>query len=255
MFKPAKFVQRCPPPPPPACPPPETPPLWLPAPETIASCSPPPKAKPPMRAELAANWGAGCSSTEPVFATCAFKCRRLSTDPLASPIPAEPTRSMVGRTGVERQNGSAPAHGDRCHLSGRRDRSMKCGRCTHIVQPSVPRTPATGLPTPTEPGRINPVAVVIGHPTPWIRRGPHVPHSGIPRPGAIHKRIPSSAHKIWLPHRPVARPVAKAAVVAQIAISVAVRSSIFFRVFIVIRDCLLVPLVVGVFLEILRLGG
>src|SRR6266850_1325467 len=69
--------------------------LAEPLPEALAE--PPPK--PPPLFDPAENCGVGWTATGPRLATCVFKCRRLSTDPRAMPIPAEPLLTIT-RDGI-----------------------------------------------------------------------------------------------------------------------------------------------------------
>jgi hypothetical protein len=52
-----------------------------------------------LRPDPAENCGAVCTATGPPFATCVFKCLRLSTEPRAMPIPAEPLLTVTREVG------------------------------------------------------------------------------------------------------------------------------------------------------------
>ena len=78
--------------------------------------------------------------------------------------------------------------------------SSKTGnRRSRIVNSASPSVKCPRLPAPAEAWSIQPIAVVVRHPAPRIRRSPHIAHAGIERPCAVHKRIPACAREVRLP--------------------------------------------------------
>ena len=127
--------------------------------------------------------------------------------PRRSPIQDEAGRKRPGHSR------SALAYDHRAHRALRGHGSLKASRRPHIVNSAVPTIKSTWLPAPAKAGRVHPVSVVVRHPAPGICRSPHISHARIPRPGAIHKRIPTNPRKLRLPQRAVAGKIGKSAVI------------------------------------------
>lgn len=109
--------------------------------------------------------------------------------------------------GWESRDGCASAHDHR--LDGPapwRDQRVEIDwQRTTVTRHGKPTVKPSGLPHPTPPWDRRPVAVTIRHPSPWIGRCKHITVAGIKGPRAIHKRIPTDARKVRLPHHPVTR--------------------------------------------------
>src|SRR5271167_2277525 len=92
--------------------------------------------------------------------------------------------------------------------------------CHRLVAESVPG--AARLPSPTDAGARDPVAVVIWGPSPGIGRNPGVSRAGIVCPGAVGEGIPSRAYEVGLPHGAASAGVDEVAVIEHVADAVAI---------------------------------
>src|SRR5208282_806843 len=134
----------------------------------------------------------------------------------------------------------------------------KIGRGVDCPWPGPSRPGSAGLPGPSISRQISPGAVVVRRPTPRVAGNPAITEAGRKGPAAVHERIPASAGKIRLPHRPVAGNIKETAVIVEIAGAVGVWGVTAIGVagvLLVILILLLVPRVKRIGLQIFRHGG
>src|SRR5579871_2503214 len=89
--------------------------------------------------------------------------------------------------------------------------------------PAIPSVPSARRPAPAASVDEHPLAVAIGHPSPWVRRNPRIAKAGRVAPIAVAEWVPVVANIVRLPDLAVSRDVIILAVIIQVARAILVR--------------------------------